>query len=249
MNCASARCRRATGPFRKVKREPDSLAPVSKSRPSGAPRSTWSFTSKSKLRGVPQRRTSMLPVSSVPSGTLSSGRLGTPISRWLSSCWIASSRSAPALSSSAMLPTSAICAVASSPLPLAMPICLDSALRRACNSSVRVCTALRSASRALKRSTSRNGWGFLRAFRRSMTVSSSLRSWVMSSMSFFQNSNMKTAPMSAPPEVWDGGIKIGRHSPRPWTCRPGLPAAGSARFLQHPAGCARWWRRAGAAGR
>ena len=48
MNCASARCRRAAGPRRKVKREPDSLAPVSKSRPSGAPRSTWSLTAKSK---------------------------------------------------------------------------------------------------------------------------------------------------------------------------------------------------------
>ena len=76
---------RDAGPRRKVKREPESLAPVSKSRPSGAPRSTWSFTAKSNVRGVPQRRTSTLPVSSAPAGTLSSGRLGTPISMALSS--------------------------------------------------------------------------------------------------------------------------------------------------------------------
>ncbi len=48
--------------------------------------------------------------------------------------------------------TSAITADASSPLALSWPICLDRLLRRACSSSVRVCSGLRSASSALKRS-------------------------------------------------------------------------------------------------
>ena len=41
-----AKALQGTGPLRKVKREPDSLAPVSKSSPSGPPTSTWSLTSK-----------------------------------------------------------------------------------------------------------------------------------------------------------------------------------------------------------
>ena len=48
MNWASARCSRATGPRRNEKRAPDSLTPVSRSRPSGAPTSTWSRGANSK---------------------------------------------------------------------------------------------------------------------------------------------------------------------------------------------------------
>ena len=67
MNCASARCRRASCPRSTVKRAPDSLAPASpSSQPLRAPSSTWSLTAKSKLRGVPQRCCSTLPVSSLP---------------------------------------------------------------------------------------------------------------------------------------------------------------------------------------
>ena len=60
-----------------------------------------------------------------------------------------------------MPPTSAIAADASPPCPLSLPISRESALRRACSSSVRVCSDLRSASSALKRATSRNGCGEL----------------------------------------------------------------------------------------
>ena len=148
MNWASARCRRATGPRRNEKREPDSLAPVSKSRPSGAPRSTWSRGAKSKLRGVPQRRTSTLALSSAPTGTLASGRLGSDISIVDSSAWIASSRAAERSSSPAMPFTSVISALASAPCAFFWPISFDRLLRRACSSSVRVCRPLRSDSRA-----------------------------------------------------------------------------------------------------
>ena len=51
-------------PRMKVKRDPLSSAPVSKSMPSGAPRSTWSLGVKSNLRASPQRRTSTLALSS-----------------------------------------------------------------------------------------------------------------------------------------------------------------------------------------
>ena len=50
MNCASARCRRASWPRNTVKRAPLILAAVSpSSQPLRAPSSTWSFTAKSKV--------------------------------------------------------------------------------------------------------------------------------------------------------------------------------------------------------
>ena len=182
MNCASARCSRAAGPRRKTKREPESFAAVSKSSPSGAPTSTWSFTAKSKSRGVPQRRTSTFAVSSAPSGTPACGRFGSPISSVLSSAWSASSRWALAFRSSPMPATSSSSAVASPPLPLSCPICLDSALRRACSSSVRIWIVLRSDSSALKRATSRKVCGDWRASSRATTAGRSLRKRLMSSM-------------------------------------------------------------------
>ena len=51
-----------------------------------------------------------------------------------------------ALHSGRLAATSAITALASSPLLLSWPICFDNALRRACSASVSVCTRLRSAS-------------------------------------------------------------------------------------------------------
>ncbi len=197
MKAPSARCSRAAGPRRNEKREPASRAPVSKSRPSGAPRSTWSRGAKSKARGVPQRRTSTLPVSSAPAGTPGCGRLGSAISRACNSAWMASSRSADAFSASPMPCTSAIAAEASSPRPRAWPICLESWLRRACSSSVRVCTALRSASMASKRATSRKGCGDLRASSRATTPARSLRSRVMSSMAVRAGKRNEAAPAGA----------------------------------------------------
>src|SRR5688572_22686219 len=185
MNWASARCSRATWPFITVKRAPLSLTPVSKSRPSGVPTSTWSLTSKSNLRGVPHLRTSTLAVSSAPTGTLSCGRLGTASSRACISGWICSRRAADCSRSPLSCATSAITASADSPLALSWPICLDRALRLACSSSVRVWMVLRSASRRWKASTSRNGWGDLRVSSRATTAGRSFRSWEMSSIAPF----------------------------------------------------------------
>ena len=74
--------------------------------------------SKPNSRGVPQRRTSTLPVSSTPTGTLSCGRLGRPISRLCKSACRLSRRSAPAFRASAMPLTSAIRAPVSLPCDL-----------------------------------------------------------------------------------------------------------------------------------
>ena len=163
-------------PFMTEKREPVSLVATSKSRPSAAPTSTWSFTSKSNAGGVPTLRTSTLPVSSVPTGTDACGRFGTDSMKAASLACTSASAVSLALSSSPRPPTSAITAVVSSPLPFIMPICLDSELRLPCSSSVRVWIALRSASRALKPATS--SWN-LRVARRAATLSMSLRrSWM-----------------------------------------------------------------------
>ena len=157
MNCASARCSRASWPRSTVKREPDSLAAVSpSSQPWRSPRATWSFTSKSNARGVPQRCCSTLPDSSLPAGTEASGRLGMPAAIASISARISSRRSSEAFNSSPKPATSAITAATSSPLALSMPICLLRVLRRFCSSCVRTCNCLRSASSASRRATSRS---------------------------------------------------------------------------------------------
>jgi hypothetical protein len=74
--------------------------------------------------------------------------------------------------SSPRLATSAITALVSSPLPFSMPICFDSALRRACASWVRVWMSLRSVSSASKRAVSNAN---PRAARRSATCAASFR--------------------------------------------------------------------------
>ena len=172
MNCASARCRRAMPPFMTAKREPVSLAAVSKSSPRGAPTSTWSLTSKSKTGSVPTFLTSILPDSSAPTGTDACGRLGTASRKALIAACTTSSRAAEAVNCSPMVAVSASTAEASSPLPFNMPICLDRLLRRPCSSSVCVWICLRSASSALKPGTS--SWN-LRAASRSATAAMSLR--------------------------------------------------------------------------
>ncbi len=182
MNWARARCRRASGPFMTEKRAPESLAPISKSSPSGVPRSTWSLGVKSNCGGVPQRRTSTLALSSAPTGTLACGRLGTASSSACSSAWICSRRVAERSSSSLSCATSAMSVSAFSPRAFCWPICLERLLRRACSSSVRVCSVLRSASSAWKAATSRKGWGFLRVSSRAMALGRSLRRRRRSSM-------------------------------------------------------------------
>jgi hypothetical protein len=179
MNWVSARCRRAICPFITVKRAPEILTPASKSSPpSAVPRSTWS-RGAAMARGVPQRSASTLPVSSRPTGTLSCGRLGIS-SRKVSKRGINSASAAsPAFSASPRPATSAITAEASSPLPLSMPICLDSVLRLACRSCVCTCRRLRSASRASKPAVSSVT---PRVARRSATRARLLRRSWMSSM-------------------------------------------------------------------
>ena len=157
MNCASARCRRASWPRSTVKRAPDSLAAVSaSSQPWRAPSSTWSLTGKSNVRGVPQRCCSALPASSLPTGTLACGRLGMPRAMPSISARISSSFTSEAFSSSPKPATSAISADTSSPLALAWPMALERVLRRFCSSSVRFWICLRAASRSAIRDTSRS---------------------------------------------------------------------------------------------
>ena len=187
MNCASARCSRAAGPRKKVKREPLSLRAgleVQAER-----RAQVDMVLRREVEAARRAPAPHLDVGRSrrrPPARSSCGRLGTDISISASSLWIASSRAAPLFCSSAMRLTSAISAAASPPLPLSWPICLDNVLRRACSSSVRTCSCLRSASSALKRSTSRNGCGFCLRCKRSMTPGRSRRSWVMSSMVNFR---------------------------------------------------------------
>ena len=173
MNCAKARCNLATGPLSTTKREPLILAADSKSRPKGAPKSTWSFTGNENSGIAPQRFTSLFSVSSLPTGTASSGRLGIPIKKSaISACKIAR-RAAPDSISTLICVASAISVEASSPLPFFIPIALANWLRFACNSSVRVCKDLRSDSKVLNLSTS--SWN-LRVANRAATAAISLRS-------------------------------------------------------------------------
>ena len=154
MNCAKARCNLATGPLRTTKREPLIFAADSKSRPNGAPKSTWSFTGNANSGIVPQRFTSLFSASSLPTGTASSGKLGISIKKSAISACRIDKRAAPDSISTLICVASAISVAASSPLPFFMPIALASWLRLACNSSVRVCKDLRSDSKVLNFSTS-----------------------------------------------------------------------------------------------
>lgn len=161
MNCARARCRRAIGPRMRAKRAPESLAAVSKSnQPCRSPRATWSLTSKSKVFGVPQRRTSTLASSSAPTGTDSCGRLGMPSSMASSSPWMASSWRLPSSSSEPMRSTSASSGAMSSPRCLAWPIALGARCARpavARYGSVPTCAAL-PALRCARHPVGSHGW-------------------------------------------------------------------------------------------
>ena len=160
---------------------------MSKSRPSGSPTATWSRASKASGCGLPsgpaaagsQRRISTLSSADSPSGALACGRLGTDMSSSFSGCCSAASSSSSCFRRTGTAWDSAMTALASSPLALSWPICLASALRRACRDSVSVWTALRRDSRSLNRSVSKDT---PRVLRRSTTVCRSLRSSIGSSM-------------------------------------------------------------------
>jgi hypothetical protein len=130
MNCASARCRRAIWPFITVKREPLSLTPISKSRPSGSPRSTWSFTREVELaRRAPLAHFDVAVLRRRPAARFRAAGWARPAAAPASRAG-----SAPAARPTAPVrpwpaPLRAITASADSPLDLSWPICLDSVLR------------------------------------------------------------------------------------------------------------------------
>src|SRR6266496_4792864 len=155
MNCASARCRCARPPRKKEKRAPESFAAVAKSRrPSASPMSVWSLIGKSNALGAPQRRISTLSSGEAPTGVEAWLRFGRSRRNSRSSRCTRSSSASRRFVVSPIPATSVNSAAASSPLPFAMPICLDNALRRAWSSCVRTWMSLRSRSSASKRSAS-----------------------------------------------------------------------------------------------
>ena len=155
MNCASARCSRASEPFIRVKRAPLIFTAASKSsRPRAAPMSTWSFAAKSNLRGSPTRRTSTFSSADLPTGTLACGRFGIASRRSVSRAWMPSSSASIDFNSSPTVAICAISAVVSSPLRLSSPICFDDALRLDCRSCVLTCAFLRCSSSARNAPTS-----------------------------------------------------------------------------------------------
>jgi hypothetical protein len=163
MNCASARCSRAAGPRRKREARARQLGAgleVQAQR-----RAQVDMVLRREVEGARRAPAPHLDVAGLVGAHGHAGvrQVGQATSAGCSSACRASSRSAPAFSSSAMPFTSAISAGRVLALALGMPICLLSALRCACSSSVRGLERLRSASSALKRATSRKGCGFLRA--------------------------------------------------------------------------------------
>ena len=152
MNWPSALCNRAIPPRRKVKRAPESRAPVSKSMPRAGAMSACSLGAKSKSRGLPQRLTSTFSSSLAPSGTSAPGRLGMISNAAFNSSASLSARASIAGISSLSAATSAFSASAASlsPLPMAAPISLDASLRRDCATCTCVVTARRSSSSAIR---------------------------------------------------------------------------------------------------
>ncbi len=117
----------------------------------------------------------------MPTGTDSSGILGSPARMALNFSSSSPRRASDAFSSSPSAPTCAMTSEASLPCPFNMPICFDRLLRCACRSCVRVCSVLRSASSALN---SLKSIGLPRLARPSATASRLERSCWMSSMDF-----------------------------------------------------------------
>ena len=142
-----ARCNLAIWPFITTKREPVNFTAEAKSKPCKfSPNATWSFTSKSNLRGSPQRDTSRFSVSSFPKGTSSAGIFGMFKAMSFNAFCTFSNSTLPCSNSAPMWSTSANNGAISSPRAFAAPIALERALRSACNVSVFTCKALRCSS-------------------------------------------------------------------------------------------------------
>ena len=149
MNCASARCVRAIAPDRITKREPESLAAVSKSMPRVTDlMSKCSTASKSNVGGVPHLRISTLSFSSAPCGTSAYGRFGMVSNRSVSLASMPFASSSNAATSAFLSDTRARrrSNSASSPDALTAPTSFDAALRSANAASAAVIFARRSAS-------------------------------------------------------------------------------------------------------
>ena len=118
--------------------------------PNTAPNSVWSLGAKSNFGGSPQRLTSTLLSSLMPSGTSASRMLG--ISNNISSrrTWMVSSSCSFCFRSSPRCATSSSSGWMSSPRALACPIDLDRVLRWFCNSWVNTWISLRRFSSAEK---------------------------------------------------------------------------------------------------
>ena len=124
------RSSREPRPLYTVKRAPEILWPRSKSRMSSfSPRSQWDNGSKSNLRGSPQRRTSGLSASLLPTGTSSAGMLGMASMMVFNRASISRRRTSSAAILSPMARTSAIFSSAFSPAFFSLPISLDAVLR------------------------------------------------------------------------------------------------------------------------
>ena len=148
------------------------------------PKSQWACGSKpsaAKSRGVPQRRTSGLSLSSSPTGVVASTMFGME-SMSASMAASASARASPrAVSFSLIWRTVSLVALASSvlPWPMSAPISFDSLLRSACRASSSAMTSRRCTSRAVNCSGEKEAWRF---FIVSATSSRCSRTYLMSSM-------------------------------------------------------------------
>ena len=112
------------------------LAPRSQSRIfKSSPRSQWAFGSKSKARGVPQRRTSTLSFSSAPIGTESWGVFGRTVMMAVSWSSISANSASRDLMSVERVCMAAILSSAFSLLRLAWAISAETVLRLALSSS------------------------------------------------------------------------------------------------------------------
>ena len=143
MNWPTARSSRASPPFSTANRAPDIRAAASKSSsPSASPRSAWSLAGPPS-RGVPQRLTSTLALSSSPSGTSSAARFCCLASRSRSFAPTSRSVASAAAISPFRLSTSAFSRSASamSFLAIAAPIAFDAAFRFDSPSCPAVCAA------------------------------------------------------------------------------------------------------------
>ena len=213
MNWASARCRRAIGPRMKEARAGQLGGHVEIQAQRLAHGDVVARFEGQRLRIAVGAGGGRQPaahfdvvVGRLASGALACGRLGTDMSSSFSGCRSAASSSSSCFRRTGTAWDSAMTALASSPLALSWPICLASALRRACRDSVSVWTALRRDSRSLNRSVSKDT---PRVLRRSTTVCRSLRSSIGSSMVMSVRLRRASGP-AAPTVSWRVPVRPAR---------------------------------------